>query len=223
MSKIFPAATVVPVRDGEQGLEVLLLRRSQEVSFAKGLWVFPGGRIDKADYRDQPEDIETAARHGAVRETLEEAHLSIDHADLVYVSHWTTPPNNHRRYATWFFIAEVRGDSDAVVVDGSEIVAHRWYRPRTALDDHDSKRIAMMPPTFVTLSELSACGSVSEALAMFRNRPVPEFEPRFTATDKGIAMLYSGDAGYEQADQDAQGPRHRCWMLDEAWCYEKTP
>ncbi len=44
-----PAATVVLMRDGPSGLEVLLLRRHQSSGFVPGAWVFPGGRVDKAD------------------------------------------------------------------------------------------------------------------------------------------------------------------------------
>lgn len=222
MSKIFPAATVVPVRDGKDGLEVLMLRRSDAVSFAGG-WVFPGGRIDRGDYRDERKDVETAARRGAVRESMEEAQLAIEESDLVYFAHWTTPPNHPKRFATWFFIAQVHGDTEAVVVDGSEIVEHRWYRPAQALVEHHALRLEMLPPTVVTLNELQSCDSIAQALAMYRTRPVPVFEPRRVQTEKGIAILYVGDAGYERADPDAEGPRHRCWLLDNAWHYEKLP
>ena len=44
-----PAATVLLLRDGEQGLEVLMTRRSATASFAPGAYVFPGGVIDEAD------------------------------------------------------------------------------------------------------------------------------------------------------------------------------
>ena len=226
MSKILPAATVVLVRDSDSGsdsgLEVLLLRRSKAVSFAKGSWVFPGGKIDKEDYGDDLDNIEAAARCGAVRETLEEADLTIEEDGLVYFAHWTTPPESPKRYATWFFISEIDGDSDSVTVDGSEIVEHRWYKPQDAMSDHQAKLIEMMPPTFITLTELAGCDTVAQAMAMYRDRPVPEFLPKFTMTDKGIAMLYPGDAGYVDGDQNALGPRHRFWMLDEAWRYEKS-
>jgi 8-oxo-dGTP pyrophosphatase MutT (NUDIX family) len=44
-----PASTVVLARDGEEGPEVLLLRRHGRSGFAAGAWVFPGGTVDKAD------------------------------------------------------------------------------------------------------------------------------------------------------------------------------
>lgn len=43
------AATTLIVRDGESGLEVLLLRRSLEASFMPGAFVFPGGAVDDHD------------------------------------------------------------------------------------------------------------------------------------------------------------------------------
>lgn len=45
-----PAATVVLVRQSGQAREILLLRRPAASSFAPDHWVFPGGRIDEADY-----------------------------------------------------------------------------------------------------------------------------------------------------------------------------
>lgn len=44
-----PAATAVLVRDGAEGLEVLLLRRHRSSGFVPGAYVFPGGRVDAAD------------------------------------------------------------------------------------------------------------------------------------------------------------------------------
>jgi hypothetical protein len=44
-----PAAATMIVRDGADGLEVLLLRRSPEASFMPGSWVFPGGVLEPGD------------------------------------------------------------------------------------------------------------------------------------------------------------------------------
>ena len=43
------AATVMLVRDGEEGMEVFMLRRNLESDFVGGLYVFPGGAVDEAD------------------------------------------------------------------------------------------------------------------------------------------------------------------------------
>ena len=46
---LLPAATVLLLRDGQSGVEVLMTRRSAKASFAAGAYVFPGGGIDAAD------------------------------------------------------------------------------------------------------------------------------------------------------------------------------
>ena len=44
-----PAATVVLVRPGAGGIEVLLTHRPATMAFAPDMHVFPGGRVDAAD------------------------------------------------------------------------------------------------------------------------------------------------------------------------------
>jgi 8-oxo-dGTP pyrophosphatase MutT (NUDIX family) len=43
------AATVLLLRDGSEGIEVLLLERHLDSDFAGGAFVFPGGKVDGAD------------------------------------------------------------------------------------------------------------------------------------------------------------------------------
>ena len=49
MGDVRPAATVIIVRDGVSGPEILMLRRSRRAGFFPNAWVFPGGRVDAAD------------------------------------------------------------------------------------------------------------------------------------------------------------------------------
>ena len=44
-----PAATVILARDAADGVEILMQRRSSELAFAAGAYVFPGGSVDAAD------------------------------------------------------------------------------------------------------------------------------------------------------------------------------
>jgi 8-oxo-dGTP pyrophosphatase MutT (NUDIX family) len=44
-----PAATIVLLRDGAAGMEVLLLKRHRASGFVPGAYVFPGGRTDAPD------------------------------------------------------------------------------------------------------------------------------------------------------------------------------
>ena len=84
VSALIPAATVVLVRDGDSAVEVLMLRKNSKITFG-GMWVFPGGKIDAADYPGgevSPDNIDAAARAAAVRETQEEAGITVDAQDL---------------------------------------------------------------------------------------------------------------------------------------------
>jgi 8-oxo-dGTP pyrophosphatase MutT (NUDIX family) len=75
-----PAATVLLLRDGEQGLEVLMTRRSMSASFAPGAYVFPGGGIDASDAeihhlvkrRPTQDDTRLTQAVAAIRESFEE-------------------------------------------------------------------------------------------------------------------------------------------------------
>lgn len=80
-----PAATVIIFRNGPQGgsPEVLMTVRSKSMVFAGGMAVFPGGRVDPADFElaqrlggDLDPD-EAAHQIAVVRETLEETGLVI--------------------------------------------------------------------------------------------------------------------------------------------------
>src|SRR5512145_2049661 len=67
------AATLVLIRDGAAGLEVLMAARNDAAGFAAGAYVFPGGRIDAGDGAlVRSEDAGAAARVAAIRETWEE-------------------------------------------------------------------------------------------------------------------------------------------------------
>lgn len=48
-----PAATAVLMRDGEQGIEILLLKRHRASGFVPGAYVFAGGRVDEEDADDR--------------------------------------------------------------------------------------------------------------------------------------------------------------------------
>lgn len=77
------AATVLLLRDGPQGLEVLMTRRSSSASFAPGAYVFPGGGIEVADgqahalARRRPGQHDEALMQAiaAIRESFEELGL----------------------------------------------------------------------------------------------------------------------------------------------------
>ncbi len=84
MPKPQPAATVVIFRDqpGDTPPDLLLVERSAKMAFAAGAAVFPGGRVDDADYAFATAmglyDVEEGgARLAAIRESLEETGVAI--------------------------------------------------------------------------------------------------------------------------------------------------
>ncbi|GIU88694.1 MAG: hypothetical protein KatS3mg009_3209 [Acidimicrobiia bacterium] len=218
-----PAATVVLLRDGDAGLEVLLGRRSSKLAFHGGAWVFPGGRIDPDDYGDDPTDEAAAARRAAAREAMEEAGLDVDPDALVHLSNWTTPELSPKRFATWFFAGPVRGGS--AVADGEETDALRWFRPEEALAARDAGEIELAPPQYVTLLTLRGYPTVAAALTAIDAAEAVEFLPRFHFLDDGGAIcLYSEDVAYHDVGRlDADGPRHRLVMRDRGWEYLRSP
>ncbi len=68
MTAIRPAATLALVRDGDEGLQVLLLQRTWQAAFLPGYFVFPGGAVDPCD-----PDVRACAsgrENGAISQTL---------------------------------------------------------------------------------------------------------------------------------------------------------
>jgi 8-oxo-dGTP pyrophosphatase MutT (NUDIX family) len=214
-----PAATVVLLRDGRDGVEVLMLHRVSKVAFG-GMWVFPGGRVDDGDRQPGDDDVSAASR-AAAREALEECGLGVEPDDLVAFAHWVPPAITPRRYATYFFLA--RASDGDVVVDGGEIHEHEWLPAREVLARRDRGEVDLAPPTWVTLHDLAEHYTVDEALAAARERaPIPHYETRWVTIDGGAVAMWEGDAGYATSDPEERGGRHRLWMVEEGWRLERT-
>lgn len=220
-----PAATVVVLRDGDEGPEVLMLLRDAGLAFAGGMWVFPGGRIDPGDHPggapdpDAP-DLEAAARRAAVREAAEEAGLVLEEASLRRWSHWTPPPRADRRFTTAFFVAPAAAADVVVTVDDHEIREHRWARPAEVLRLRDEGVVSLAPPTHITLTQLLPHRSVDAVLAAAGDpdRPVEHFATRIATVGDRWLALYHGDVAYDGGDPEAPGPRHRL-LMDATWTY----
>ena len=83
IAKPVPAATVMLLRDGDDGMEVFMIVRHEKSDVHAGALVFPGGRMDPEDYelaadaavfpaQDGVDAAMAALRVAAVRETFEE-------------------------------------------------------------------------------------------------------------------------------------------------------
>lgn len=82
------AATILLLRDGADGLEVFMVVRHQQIDFASGALVFPGGKLAPGDGKvrgqcrgvGQLGDAQVALRVGAIREAFEESGLLLARA-----------------------------------------------------------------------------------------------------------------------------------------------
>jgi glyoxylase-like metal-dependent hydrolase (beta-lactamase superfamily II)/8-oxo-dGTP pyrophosphatase MutT (NUDIX family) len=139
-----PAATIVLVRTGPDGLEVLLTRRPDSMAFAAGLHVFPGGRVetDDADPRlvalargpvDDP-DFHVAHRIAAIRETWEEVGVLLADAP---------PP----RAQTGPSFASFADEANLVLRTDDLVEIARWTTPRAYPRRFDARFfVAELPP-----------------------------------------------------------------------------
>lgn len=121
-----PAATLIITKNKTNGLFVLMGKRPDDARFAPGMWVFPGGKLDKNDITQEKKyklnknilsylkllkakpPIGEALIHTAIRETQEETNLRLISNDLKKI--WVlaraiTPVNRHMRFDTKFFVA----------------------------------------------------------------------------------------------------------------------
>lgn len=142
--------TAVLLRDGSSGLETLLIRRPERGSFA-GAWVFPGGVVEPADVVAGEGEQQTALR-AAARECEEE--VGIRPVGLRPLSCWVPPAEAPKRVRTWFFVADCSVDALRLAPD--EVVDAQWISPAEALRRHAAEEMVLFPPTWVTLTGLSA-------------------------------------------------------------------
>ena len=220
MSLPQPAATVAILNDDLQSLKILMVQRHQNLANAGGAWAFPGGRVEDDDYLDT-DDHFLAAQNAAVRETIEETGLCLDKDSLQAFAHWTTPPGPRRRFATWFFLTSITSPPE-VRVDGEEIVDHCWLSPDEVLERHRQGRMQITPPGFVTLHRLRQHQNSDEALREFSQHELVHYNPKLVKTEQGRTIFYEGDAGYRNADVNAEGARNRIVMVGNEWQYHNT-
>jgi 8-oxo-dGTP pyrophosphatase MutT (NUDIX family) len=211
------AATVVLLRDGARGVEVLLAERPSDRGSFAGAWVFPGGAVDDADAADDPIDSEAAARRAAVRETFEEVGLGVDPDELVGFAVWSPPEGVPKRMRTRFFAA--RAPQGEHVLAADELVSAAWMRPEDALERHAAGEMTLYPPTWVTLHGLLGATSVDAVLAALRDGGEQAFIGRFG--DDRRVLYWREDAAFGD-DAAEGGRRHRLMMHGLPWVYERS-
>jgi 8-oxo-dGTP pyrophosphatase MutT (NUDIX family) len=187
------AATVILLRGGGDGLEVLLAQRTPAARFMGGAWVFPGGAVSPGDGEGQH-----GLRAAAVRELREEAGITIeDPAQLVAFSRWITPAVVKIRYDTWFFLASAPEGAEPQV-DGSEVVDAGWFAPAAALQASRAGEILLVFPTIKHLEQLSGFACAQDLIAHARTREVAPVQPRVLGTGETARIVLPGEPGYDE-------------------------
>ncbi|WP_177242849.1 NUDIX hydrolase [Amycolatopsis marina] len=82
-------------------------------------------------------------------------------------ANWVTPAAEPRRYDARFFVATL---PEGQTADGAttEAESSGWQRPEDALADAEAGRSRLMPPTWITLTEMAEFAAAAEALATER-------------------------------------------------------
>lgn len=176
---IRPAATVVLLRDGADGLEVWLQQRATTLAFAAGMFAFPGGQVDddedastvthdvSADasvWGDRDFDVVRGHLAAAVRETWEESGVGLAADSLVPWGRWVTPPGDTRRFDARFYLARCPAGASPEPLTG-EVASGQWFVLRAAVDAFATGALPMWPPTISTLTSLTMFDDVASALA----------------------------------------------------------
>ncbi|MFM1948455.1 MAG: hypothetical protein RL706_476 [Pseudomonadota bacterium] len=223
------AATVLMLRDGAAGMEVLLLKRHTASQDLGGAFVFPGGKRDEAD--GTPEALaalqQDAARlhaqlgepdlsplHAAslfvaaLREAREECGLQLQVCDLQAWSRWITPrmPSMmSKRFDTRFFLARAPSAQTAVH-DNHETTEILWATPRNALIQYWQGDIVLAPPQIMSLSHLCLFNSAEHAMTEAAQRTPPVIMPEPFDQDGMRVICYPGDPRHPVAARALPGP-----------------
>jgi 8-oxo-dGTP pyrophosphatase MutT (NUDIX family) len=184
------AASLIGVRDGEGGPEILLIERTHDHRFLPGYVAFPGGAVDPSDgplaarwFGDERE----AGRAAAIRELAEEVGRavtadSVEVADpdravgrideappprssLPQIARWVAPERVPVRFDARYYAARMDGAPDPIP-DGGEVAAAWWESPTSLLSAWESGERLLYWPTHFTMLALARCRSADELLAL---------------------------------------------------------
>jgi 8-oxo-dGTP pyrophosphatase MutT (NUDIX family) len=184
------AASLIGVRDGGDGPEILVIERTLDHRFLPGYVTFPGGAVDASDGPLAERwfgDAEEVGRAAAVRELAEEVGLAVTTdsvvasgperplapvhdspprvEDLPQIAHWVAPERVPVRFDARFYAARMDG-SATPTPDGDEAAAAWWTSPRTLLDAWEAVDLLLYWPTHFTMLALAGCRDAGELLGL---------------------------------------------------------
>ncbi len=111
-------------------------------------------------------------------------------------ANWVTPAEEPRRYDTKFFIAALpegqRADGSTSEADHAE-----WRRPTDAIDLWKAGERGLLPPTWMTLTELDEQATVADAMAT--DRTISKIIPKVIREGRILRPVLPGDPAYDRA------------------------
>ncbi len=133
--------------------------------------------------------------------------------ELVYFSHWLTPPLRIKRFDTRFFVARAPAGQDSAH-DAAEVVEQRWLRPADALER--AGELKLMTPTRKTLEAFARFDRVDALLAWARQpRTVPLVMPMIGCGRDGPRPVTPDEPAYaELARLDPQCHGHHSYEIE---------
>lgn len=128
--------------------------------------------------------------------------LRLQVGELVYFSHWLTPPGLPKRFDTRFYLARAPQGQEAVVDEG-EALELAWFTPEAALE----AGLKLLPVTRQTLRSLCGHRCVDDALAAAASQPTPICQmPRMGVDAQGPRPVLSSDWAWAEIGRlDPQG------------------
>lgn len=195
-NEAIPAATLVVMRDRPGAApDLLMVERPRTMAFAGGAMVFPGGRIDDADWAGG-QDLDLAARRAAVRETEEETGLAVDLATLVPFARWRPDFVKHRRFDTFFFLAPAPAGAGPLTPQPGECERALWTGAGAMLRDVSEGRARAIFPTIRNLERLAQFGSFAQARDHALAHPVETITPWIEERDGERWLTIPSHLGY---------------------------
>jgi 8-oxo-dGTP pyrophosphatase MutT (NUDIX family) len=194
-NEAIPAATLVVIREGKGAPELLMVERPRTMAFAGGAMVFPGGRIDPADWQGAL-SIEDAAARAAVRETAEETGLEVPLAALTPFARWRPDNVNHRRFDTFFFIAPCPASAGSLRPQPGECERALWISAAAILDEIAAGAASAIFPTIRNLERLAQFASFTQARDHALAHPVEIISPWIEEREGTRFLVIPDHLGY---------------------------
>jgi 8-oxo-dGTP pyrophosphatase MutT (NUDIX family) len=186
------AASLLVVEASGPEPRLLMGRRNAAQAFMPGVFVFPGGRVDRSDYRSDLRAVglamrERLAREGgcvraslpdallaaAIRELAEETGFVIDRERLTgisFIARAITPPHLSRRFDTRFFLVDrgaIHEERAGAIGPEREFTELRW------VTIEEARRLPIPAVTALILDAAEARLAGADDL-----RPVPVYRRR---------------------------------------------